>query len=227
MEALVEFTHGGSTDPFSSKNVPLPGSPPGIPANLARVTFNLSRQLTCQFRTSAFAVGIFGKVARLFRCDRSGCQFTAGIHYSTERGNRQLAEFFLRLDRLADDPEVRGCDLSISDATKEEADCFSHVVKATREGKRAPVRRVTREQKRQVGGEPGPRPIFRMLFDSVGDPTKFPRKKLSVMDGEVSRDYVVGGPSNSSKSLTGRPTREFVAMSIDTSTCCPRSPVVS
>ena len=216
METFVEFKHLDEDDPFPEEGGTLPlGAPNAFHPSLQRIASNFVRQQDHQFRTSMFAVGIFGKVARLFRCDRSGCQVTRGIDYSTEEGNRQLTEFFLRLDRMADDPEARGWDITVCDATEEEAENFSEAVQATLEGTLESGRMVTRGQKK-VAGEMGAHLHFRKLVEGVGDHSQYPRKKVSVLDGEVSRDYIVGGPISSSKALFGRTTRGFVAMSVDT-----------
>jgi hypothetical protein len=95
----------------------------------------LTQQQIYQLRTSPFAVGILGKVVRLFPWDRSGCQVSVPIDYSTEERNHQLAEFFLRIDRIVDDPEARGWDLTVKDATVEEVEEFAEVVKAVCEGR--------------------------------------------------------------------------------------------
>jgi hypothetical protein len=213
MEMFIEFKHGDETDPFPSEGLfPSTSSNP----TLNRILFNLTRQHGHQFRTWTFVVGIFGKVARLFRCDRSGSQITAGIDYSTEEGNSQLTQFFLRLDQLTGDPEARGWDPTVDYATVEEAESFAQVVRTVCEGKPDLGRRMTRGRKKKVASGLGAHHMFRRLVGSVGDPSHYPRRKMSVMDGEVERDYIVGSPSWFPKALVGRATRGFVAMSVDT-----------
>ena len=216
MEMFVEFKHGDSTDPYTLVDVPPRTPPESAYSTLTRIHSNLSRQHALQFRTWTFAVGVFGKVARILRCDRSGILLTTAIDYSTEEGNRQLTEFFLRLDRMADGPEARGWDPTVDDATEEEADRLSELIKAFGQSTPDLGRRVTRLQKKKAAGEPGLHPAFRNLVGTVGDLTQFPRKKMSVMDGDVSKHYIIGCHSIVSKGLAGRATRGFVAMSMET-----------
>lgn len=217
MDMFVEFNHGDSADPFPS-NGALPPKRPNANARpcLNQIIFNLIRQQGNQFRNSIFTVGIFGEVARIIRWDRSGCRVTAEIHYSTEEGNRQLTEFFLRFDRMAGDPEARGWDPNVSDATAEEVKIFAQAVEAVCVERPKSGRMMTRTQKKKAEDSVAAHPIFCTLVKSVGDPGEYPRKKVPVMDGEISRDYIVGRPAHYSKTLTGRITRKFVAMSAET-----------
>ena len=149
-----------------------------------------------QFRTCAFSIGIFGKVARLFRCDRAGVVFSEPIPYCTG-GNRDLSEFFYRFDLM--DRAQRGWDPTVFDATPEEAASFDGAVKAA------------------IGEGEGKNSSFKSLLDSTGNKNRYPRKRVEI-DGEDGRavSYVVGRPVVTNKFSTGRGTRGFVALSMDT-----------
>ena len=138
------------------------------------------------------------------------------INYSTEKGNRQLTEFFLRFDRMADDPEARGWDPTVKEATVEEVEDFAEAVKVACEGRPKPERRKACTQKEAEGEEKAPDPVFCQLVQSVGDPSWYPRKRVSVFDGEDTRNYIVGRSISDPKDATGRATRGFVAMSVET-----------
>lgn len=212
VEVFVHFEHGDSADPFPSEG-PFHLKPHKY---LHLMTSTLSQQHVNQFRTWIFSVSIFGKIARLFRYDRSGFQVTDGIDYSAEEGNRLLTEFFLRLDRMADDPEARGRDPTVSDATEEEVGTFSRVVKAICEPGPQPGRRTMHGQKKKAEIGLWVHPGFRNLIGSVGDPNDYPRKKVTVMEGQVLRNYIIGRPAYSSGVIVGRATRGYVAMSAET-----------
>jgi len=217
MEMFVEFKHGSSADPFATEDKFFPKLFNNASASRGQIALYSTRQQAYQFRTSIFTVGIFGKVARLFRWDRTGCQVTAPIDYSTEKGNCHLTEFFLRLDRMADDPEARGWDPTVKDATPKEIEDFAEAVKATCEVRPEPERRSTRRQKKQAeGGKEVMDPMLCGLVKSVGDPGEYPRRKISILDDEVRKDYIVGRPTSVLKAPTGRATRGFVAMSVKT-----------
>ena len=213
---FVQIRHHSLVDTPLPEAASLSTSRANACAHFDRIGSNLSRQQAYRFRVWTFAVGIFADAAFLFRYDRSGCQVSERIDYSTELGNRQLTAFFLRLDRMADDPEARGWDPTVSDPSKQEIKCFSDLVKSVCEGKPESERMVTRGKKKKTESGPGTNPFFRRLVQGVGDPDGYPRKKLSVMDGEVSRDYIVGRPTTIPEATIGRSTRAFVAMSVET-----------
>ena len=108
--------------------------------------------------------------------DRAGCQVTEPIKYST-KGNRQLTETSLRLDRLADDLEARGWDPIVKDATAKGADDFTVAVWTAREEIFGPARRRTRAR-REID------PKFFELVGSVGDPNKHPRRGYPFLMGK-------------------------------------------
>jgi len=217
MEMFVEFKHGSSADPFATEDEFFPKLFNNASASRGQIALYSTRQQAYQFRTSIFTVGIFGKVARLFRWDRTGCKVTVPIDYSTEKGNCYLTEFFLRLDRMADDPEARGWDPTVKDATPKEVEDFTEAVKAACEVRPEPERRSTRRQKKQAGGgKEVMDPMLCGLMKSVGDPSEYPRRKISIPDGEDRKDYIVGRPTSVLKAPTGRATRGFVAMSVKT-----------
>ena len=102
---FVEFKHGNSADPFVNKDGSFPKLFDTPCATRGQLVLYATRQQSYQFRTSIVSIGIFGKVARFFRWDRTGCLVTAPIDYSKPKGNKQLTEFFLRLDQMANDRE--------------------------------------------------------------------------------------------------------------------------
>jgi hypothetical protein len=215
MEMIVDFEHGDSADPFITEDDFFPrffNNPSEI---RKRIVDHANRLQYNQFRTYLFTVGIFGKAARLFRWDRSGCQVTEPIDYSADEGNRQLTEFFLRFDRMADDPEARGWDMTVKEATVLEANQFTEAVTVARERGFRPQRARTRA----LGGLTGDKLIdsaFLKLINSVGDPTNRPRWKMSVLDGKAERDYIIGSHISPSDLPTGRATRGFVGMAVET-----------
>ncbi|KAF9644698.1 hypothetical protein BDM02DRAFT_3149965, partial [Thelephora ganbajun] len=217
MEMFVEFKHGNSADPFATEGTFFPKLFNNTCASRGQIVLYSTRQQAYQFRTSIFTVGIFGNIARLFRWDRTGCQVTVPVDYSTDKGNRQLTEFFLRLDLMADDPEARGWDPTVKDATAEEVKDFAEAVKTACEGRLEPERRKARGRRKEVEGiKKVADPMLCRLVESVGDPSEYPRRKVSILDDKVRRDYIVGRPTSVLKAPTGRATRGFVAMSVKT-----------
>jgi len=210
MEMFVELKHGSSSDLFGLEHNLVPKLVGTARASRDQIILYSIRQRAYQFRTSTLSVGIFGKVARLFRWDNTGCNVSEPIDYSTEEGNCQLVEFFLRFDRMADDPEARGWDPTVSGATVEEVKAFAKAVEVACGAQPDSNRVKTRSQKGAAD------PILSSLIDSVGGPTKYARRKVSVMDGPVGKDYIVGRSTYVSKASTGRVTRGFVAMSVQT-----------
>ena len=212
MEMFIEFKHGNSADPFDTEDKFFPKLFNNTCNVRGQITLYATRQQAYQFRTSIFTIGVFGGVARIFRWDRTGCQVTEPIRYSQDEGNRRLTEFFLRLDRMADDREARGWDPTVTDATTKEVQKFRKAV-------RAACNRQPAAKRRTPDGEAGHKvanSMFVKLIGSVGDPSEYPRRKVSVLDGEEKRDYIVGRPTSVLRSPTGRSTRGFVAMSVKT-----------
>ncbi|KAF9643904.1 hypothetical protein BDM02DRAFT_3263846 [Thelephora ganbajun] len=210
MEMFVEFKHGNSADPFATEDTFFPKLFNNTCANRGQIVLYSTRQQAYQFRTSIFTVGIFGNAARLFRWDRTGCQVTVPVDFSTDKGNRQLTEFFLRLDLMADDPEARGWDPTVEDATAEEVKDFSEAVKMVCEGRPEPERRRAGGRRKEVEGtKKVADPMLCRLVESVGDPSEYPRRKVSILDGKVRRDYIVGRPTSVLKAPTGRATRRI------------------
>lgn len=208
MEMFVEFKHGKSADPFATDDNIFPKIFNNTRVIRGQITLYSTRQQAYQFRTSLFNVGIFGKVARLFRWDRTGCQVTEPIEYSTKKGNRQLVEFFQRLDQLADKPEARGWDPTVEDAKTSEAEDFNNAVGAICR---------TRTRTAAKGGGKTTVPLFHGLTESIGDPNKYLRRKVKVGDrNSNSKFYIVGRPVSVLKAPTGRASRGFVAMAVDT-----------
>jgi len=89
---------------------------------------------------------------------------------------------------------------TVSDATTEEVKASAKAVEVACEGQHEPNQKRTRSQKRTVV------PVLSGLIDSVGDPAKYTRRKVSVMDGTVGKDYIVGfQPSSQRLPLAGHP----------------------
>jgi hypothetical protein len=211
MEMFVEFKHGDSSDPFN----PGDGLPPKLTntaiATRGQIILYSIRQRAYQFRISSLSVGIFGGIARLFRWDNTGCVVSAPIKYSTEGGNCQLVEFFIRFNQTT--AEARGWDPTVDYASTDEAQAFDSVIKAACTSKGpAPEPGGTATHKEKEGMDP----IFSRLADSVGHPNVYLRRKVSVRDGESTRDYIIGRATSVLKASTGRSTRGFVAMSAET-----------
>jgi len=195
---FVEFKRGNTSDPFYSHDqLPFEKLFETTCATRGQIVLYSTRLQTYQFRTWAFSIGIFGKVARLFRWDRAGAMVSEPIPYH-EKGNRDLAEFLCRFDLM--DRAQRGWDPTVFDATLEEAAAFEGAIKA-------------------VVGE-GKNALLKTLLDSVGNKGDYPRRRVEIPtpDDEDERvvSYVVGRSIENARSPTGRATRGFVAMSKDT-----------
>ncbi|KAF9649977.1 hypothetical protein BDM02DRAFT_3093894, partial [Thelephora ganbajun] len=68
MEMFVEFKRGDTSDPFHSHDqLPFEKLFEAACATRGQTVLYSACLQTCQFRTWAFSVGVFGKVARLFR----------------------------------------------------------------------------------------------------------------------------------------------------------------
>ena len=196
MELFVAFKRETASDPFGDAD------PTGQFQKLLDTACTTRDQMTqystrmqmYQFRTCAFSVGIFGKVARLFRWDRAGVLVSAPIKYSAA-GNRELSEFFYRVNLM--NRSQRGWDPTVCDATQEETAAFTQAIQIV------------------VGEENTV--LLKSLLESVGEPSDYPRKKISVIYGTGKRaSYIVGRPSVNAELPTGRSTRGFVAMDTDT-----------
>jgi len=127
MEMFVEFKRGNTSDPFHTDNhLPFEKLFETTCNTRGQIVLYSTRLQTYQFRTWAFSVGIFGDVARLFRWDRAGAIVSEPISYC-EEGNRDLAEFLCRFDRM--DRTRRGWDPTVFNATPEEAADFDRAIK--------------------------------------------------------------------------------------------------
>jgi hypothetical protein len=214
MEMFIEFKHGNSSDPFKSKDGSFPKTFNSTSVTRGQLALYATRQQGYQFRTWIISVGIFGPVARLFRWDRTGCQVTDPIELSSPEGSMKLTEFFIRLDRMAGDREARGWDPTVQDPTGKEIRDFDLAIKAacgllTGAMTRSRTRVAVVEQKE-------PDPMFSQLVESVGNHNEYPRRKVSVGEGDTLESYIVGRPTSMPKSPTGRATRGFVALSTST-----------
>jgi hypothetical protein len=76
-------------------------------------------------------------------------------------------------------------------------------VKVACEGRPKSERRKTCRQKEVEGEEKAPDPMFCKLVQSVGDPGWYPRKRVSVLDGEHTRNYIVGRSISDPKDRDG------------------------
>jgi len=137
MELFVEFNRGVTSDPFTDTDepgctVPFQKLSDETCATRGQMALYSTRMQIYQFRTCVFSVGVFGKVARLFRWDRAGAIVSAPIEYSTA-GNRELAEFFYRFDRM--NPAQRGWDPTVCDATAKEATAFARAIRTVARGR--------------------------------------------------------------------------------------------
>ena len=204
MEMFIEFKHGNSSDPFGTGDEPFANLFKNACSTRGQMTLYSARQQAYQFRTSVLTVGIFGKYARFLRWDRTGSKVTVPIDYSTVEGNRRLTEFFTRFDRMS--PEARGWDPTVEDATKKEIEDFDEAIRKACQGPKC---------KKEAEGE-NVDSLFSKLAESVGRHDQYPRKKVSVLDGKKTRYYIVGRPTMVVKSPTGRATRGFVAMCMET-----------
>ena len=130
MEPFVEFKRELTSDPFIDTNESTERFQKLFDTTCAtrgQITLYSTRMQMYQFRTCVFSVGIFGKVARLFRWDRAGAIVSAPIDYSAF-GNRELAEFFYRFNKMS--PTQRGWDPSVCDATTEDVVAFAQAIQA-------------------------------------------------------------------------------------------------
>ena len=194
VELFVEFERESASDPFDGEDSAFRRSSHPITTSPGRMALHSTRLQMYQFRTFVFSVGVFGDVARLFRWDRSGAIVSGPILYR-EAGNRELAGFFYRFD-LAD-RGGRGWDLSVFDTTPEETAAFDRAVKI-------------------VVGEGKDKPLGK-LFGSVGDGTMHSRKKVNITHSSGGQtSYVVGRSKVTPDYPTGRCTRCFVAMDLET-----------
>ena len=112
----------------------------------------------------------------------------------TGKGNRELSEFFYRFNLT--DPAQRGWDPTVSEATHEETAAFYQAVSA-------------------AAGEVKNK-LFKSLFGSVGDGSMYSRKIEVINPSWIQTSYIVGRSAVSPKVPTGRCTRGFVAMDIET-----------
>ena len=199
MELFVEFKRESTSDLFADTD-----NPRSIKqfqklfdttcATRGQMVLYSTRMQMYQFRTCVFSIGIFGKVARLFRWDRAGAIVSAPIEYSTT-GNRELAEFFYRFNQM--NPSQRGWDPTVRDATAEDTASFTEAIQT-------------------VAGR-GNAALLKSLLESVGEPGDYPRKKIDVIYGAGKRvSYIVGRSWLTAKYPAGRATRCFVAMDAET-----------
>ena len=216
MEMFVEFKHGNSSDPFGDGDAFSPKLTNVACTSRGQITLYSIRQRAYQFRTSTLTVGIFGKVARLFRWDNTGCSVTKPIDYSTTEGNRHLAGFFRRLNQMVNEPEARGWDPTVTDATQSEIRDFAEAVKVACVGQSGPQQKAHGRKKEAGGEEEVVDPMFRWLAKSIGDSEKYLRRKVFILDAGIKKGYIVGYPTSVLKAPTGRTTRGFVAMSVQT-----------
>ena len=187
---FVEFKRGPTSDPFNRDDkATFPKTFEATCASRGQMALYATRLQMYQFRTFVFSVGIFGNVARLFRWDRSGAIVSAPIMYA-EEGNRELSEFFYRLN-LADRAQ-RGWDPTVSEATSEEAVAFDQAIQTV------------------VGC--GQNKLLKKLLESVGDEVNYPRNKVDIFDHGEQISYIIGRSLMYPKSPVGRCTRGFVAM---------------
>ena len=195
MELFVEFKRGSTSDPFNEdEDDPFNKSFDTVCASRGQMALYATRLQMYQFRTFVFSVGIFGKVARLFRWDRSGAVVSSPIKYS-EKGNRELSEFFYRLNRT--NRAERGLDPTVSDATPEETAAFYQAIKT-------------------AVGE-GRKKLLENLLNSVGNRAEYPRKRVDILNlPGTQTSYIVGRSSVTPASPIGRCTRGFVAVEMKT-----------
>ena len=202
MEMFVEFRHGNNSDPFGIYDESSWELLENARSTRRQITLYSTRQQAYQFRTSVLTVGIFGTVVRFFRWDRTDSKVSVPIDYSTAEGNRHLTEFFTRFNLMS--PEARGWDPTVKDATEKEIEDFDEA-----------IRKVCQRPKREAEGD-NVDLLFSKLAESVGRRDQYPRKQVSVLDGKKTKYYIVGRPTSVVKLPTGRATRGFVAMSMET-----------
>ena len=196
MEMFVEFKRGNTSDPFySEEHLPFEKLFELTCATRGQIIIYSTRMQTNQFRTWAFSIGIFGKVARLFRWDRAGAIVSDPILYSG-KGSGDLVEFLCRFDMM--DRAQRGSDHTVSIATGAEAEAFDKAIKAI------------------VGNRKNK--LLKDLIASVGEQACYPRRKIEIPTGDDGtgkpESYIVGRSIANAESPTGRATRCFVAWSI-------------
>jgi len=195
---FIEFKCGATSDPFYDDDQnSFEKLFDTACATRGQIVLYSTHLQTYQFRTWAFSVGIFGKVARLFRWDRAGAIVSEPICYC-KKGNRDLAEFLCRFDLM--NRTKRGWDPTVSDATAEEATAFDNAIGA-------------------VVGK-GNTLLLKSLLDTVGNKDNYPRRRVQLPTSDDADErvvsYIVGRSIANAKSPTGRATRGFVAMSKDT-----------
>ncbi|KAF9645016.1 hypothetical protein BDM02DRAFT_3131389 [Thelephora ganbajun] len=166
---FVGFKRGDISDPFHSHDqLPFEKLFEATCATHGRIVLYSTRLQTYQFRTWAFSVGVFGKVARLFHWDRAGAVVSEPIRYC-KRGNRDLAEFLCRFDLM--DHGQRGWDHTVFDATPEESVVFDEAIKT-------------------VVGE-GKNALLKTLPDSVGNRDDYPRRRIEIPTPDDEDDRAV------------------------------------
>lgn len=112
---------------------------------------------------------------------------------------------------MANDPEARGWDTTVTDATVEEDEDFTELVDGIREG------RTINHGGDNTEDEPMVYPVLDLLLGTIRASNDYPRRKVSIMYGEVSREYVIGHPFSIPGLPVGRDhCRGFVAMSVQT-----------
>ena len=197
MELFIKFKHEDGSDPFNDNGGPFGQVSDTACETRGKITLYSTLQQTWQFRAWTFSVAIFGNVARLFRWDRAGAIVSAPISYCKE-GNRDLVEFLRRFDMM--DRTQRGWDPTVFDASPEEIADFDKAIE-------------------DVAGD-AKNVLLRSLFASVGDKGKCLRRRIEIPkregEGERTVSYIVGRSIERARSPTGRVTRGFVAMSMDT-----------
>ena len=193
MELFVGFKRGSASNPSADTDNSEPFEK-RFDTTYGQMALYSTRMQMYQFRTCVFSVGIFGKIARLFRWDRAGAIVSEPIKYSAV-GNRELTEFFYRFDLMS--RTQRGWDQTVHDANAEETAAFTQAIQAI------------------AGG--GNAVLLKSLLESVGEPDDYPRKKVNITYGAGQRkSYIVGHSLMVPESPTGRATRGFVAMDAKT-----------
>ena len=83
--------------------------------------------------------------------------------------------------------EAQGWDPTVEDATEQEIKDFTEAV----------------ENVCKVQAKGSVDPLFFSLVKSVGNHGQYPRKKVSVLDGEETKCYIIGCPIAVVRSVTG------------------------
>ena len=217
MEMFVGFRRGGESDPFNTgdKDPRFERLPETACETRGQIILYFTTQQTWQFHNWTFSIGIFGNIARLFRWDRAGAIVSDPIPYCKE-GNRDSLDFLRRFDMM--DRIQRGWDPMGFDATLEETTALEKAVKGIVE--KGPEEATAFEKAIKDVAEEGQGVFLKSPFATVGNGVKYPRKRIKIPepDGEGERvvSYIVGRSIERAKSPTGRATRGFVAMSMDT-----------